>query len=53
MACAIAGELQPTPTGMLANVSGTNRKNIDPVENIEGYMVGAAGLEPATLSFEG
>jgi hypothetical protein len=41
------------PARMLANVSGKNAKKTH-VDEIKGLgMVGAAGLEPATLSFEG
>jgi hypothetical protein len=36
---------------MLANVSGKNAKNSHVFYKL--VMVGAAGLEPATLSFEG
>ncbi|MCU1329391.1 MAG: hypothetical protein JWN34_4761 [Bryobacterales bacterium] len=53
MSGSITAEVHATPKRMLANVSGTNQKTVDPVENNGGYMVGAAGLEPATLSFEG
>jgi integrase len=53
MANVIQAERKATPTRMLANVSGNNIKNTDVVENNEWGVVGAAGLEPATLSFEG
>ena len=49
----IDAERKATPARMLANVSGKAPRNGEVVENVEGYVVGAAGLEPATLSFEG
>lgn len=42
-----------TPKRSLANSSGKHQKADENPINIGGLMVGAAGLEPATLSFEG
>ena len=53
MADVIQAERKATPTRMLANVSGRAVKDMALVENKLLRMVGAAGLEPATLSFEG
>ncbi len=53
MSNAIQAEQGSTPKRMLANVSGSNAKKTEGVEKNGSGMVGAAGLEPATLSFEG
>jgi hypothetical protein len=53
MANVIQTDRKAGPKRMLANVSGKNAKNTEADENKQWMMVGAAGLEPATLSFEG
>jgi hypothetical protein len=53
MSNVIQEDRKAAPKRMLANVTGKNAKKDQVVENTAGWMVGAAGLEPATLSFEG
>jgi hypothetical protein len=53
MANVIQAGRRSTPTRRAANVIGNNVKNTGVAENNEWGVVGAAGLEPATLSFEG
>ncbi len=53
MANVIQAGRRSIPKRMLANVNGDNGQKADVAENKEWGVVGAAGLEPATLSFEG